>query len=831
MTPHAYRFFFGLLCAFCLLATDSIAQQARPQLEFLQRFRTFHAELPREHLALHTDRPWYFAGDRIWFSAYATAGPAHQPSPVSKLLYVELYGPEGDMLERINMKLTDGRGSGSIALEQARDAGQGTYEIRAYTAWGLNFGEAYAFRRSIPVYQPGAGIAASEAPEARAVDLQLLPEGGELVAGLETRIGFKATGADGQARAVRGHVKNERGEAVAEFETAHEGMGYFMMTPAEDITYVAVIEQDDGIQVPADTLRPISEGVAMRIDPTDSQFNIRAVSSSEAVPQPLMIFGHVRGEVYYAAGLQPFEEAHLAWAPRAVFPPGVVHFTLLDGEGRPVAERLAYNAGDAAQELQLTFRDGDEVRPREQAALDVGLPDDEEEAFFSISIYDDELAAHDASAPNLQTELLLQSGLRGHIASPAYYFGDDEQAGEHLDLLLMTQGWRAYDMQGLYESRDVELRFMPEKGFKVSGTLTSLVRRRPLEEAVVNFSIGEGNEQSFLASTNAEGRFLIDGLDIEGNVPVLLRANREDGSDRIRINLDEQFAHLPRPGHDEEPLRFGPLPVHHLPDLDETDRSDSQERIISAQNVIENFVDTQMQVYLDAVTVTAERAPEGDVFQRQQREMAASSQRLDLDARPELENLPVIVMLGQIPGVRAVSNASGGESLVVSTGASSISGSAPPPLIIIDGINTDLEVLQTLQTSDIQSVDVYRRAAELAAFGASGTGGAIRIQTRTGVNIQGSQRGRLTAMVEGYQLPTRFYTPRYGFNIAADAEQADERITLHWNPSAEIRQGDNGEGRFFFWANDIPGRYRVQVEGITASGSVFSESRTLEIRP
>ncbi|MFW6348439.1 MAG: TonB-dependent receptor plug domain-containing protein, partial [Cyclonatronaceae bacterium] len=333
---------------------------------------------------------------------------------------------------------------------------------------------------------------------------------------------------------------------------------------------------------------------------------------------------------------------------------------------------------------------------------------------------------------------------------------------------------------------------------------------------------------SFLSTTDENGRFLIDGLDIEGNVPINMRANREGGGDRLRIKPDEQFAHLPNPESEEEPFRFKALPADSLRPLrlqQEPGGGGAPARVANAQSAIEENVETQMQVYLDAVTVTAERAEDGDVFERDSRDLAAASQRLNLDERPELQDLPIAQVLARIPGVQT-----SGESISVRTGAESL-GSRPSPYFIVDGIATDFEQIRYLRTADVQSIDVYRRAAELAIYGSNGTGGVIRINTRTGVVFQGAERGQLSAMVQGYQLPTRFYAPRYGFNVETDTEERDERITLYWNPAGKIEASDRGAARFFFWANDIPGRYRVQVEGLTSTGNVFSESTFLEIRP
>src|SRR5207244_4035368 len=48
-------------------------------------------------------------------------------------------------------------------------------------------------------------------------DLQFLPEGGNLVAGLPVKVGFKAVSEDGKGADVSGSILNTKGEAVASF--------------------------------------------------------------------------------------------------------------------------------------------------------------------------------------------------------------------------------------------------------------------------------------------------------------------------------------------------------------------------------------------------------------------------------------------------------------------------------------------------------------------------------------------------------------------------------------------------------------------------------------
>lgn len=62
---------------------------------------------------------------------------------------------------------------------------------------------------------------------------------------------------------------------------------------------------------------------------------------------------------------------------------------------------------------------------------------------FALSVTDAQLIKWDSLENNISTQLLMKSELRGHIESPNYYFtANTTQINEHLDLLMLTQGWK-----------------------------------------------------------------------------------------------------------------------------------------------------------------------------------------------------------------------------------------------------------------------------------------------------------------------------------------------------------------------------------------------------
>src|SRR5690606_12556763 len=62
-------------------------------------------------------------------------------------------------------------------------------------------------------------------------NMQFFPESGQLVSGNLTKVGFKALRAEGLGIAVQGHLVDQSGKRVAEFESEYAGIGSFSFTP------------------------------------------------------------------------------------------------------------------------------------------------------------------------------------------------------------------------------------------------------------------------------------------------------------------------------------------------------------------------------------------------------------------------------------------------------------------------------------------------------------------------------------------------------------------------------------------------------------------------
>jgi len=155
---HIHRFMLlRKVFLFVLIELFSIIKMEAQQdpntvklLSFVKNINTFNRQFPQEKTYLHFDNTGYFVGEFIWFKAYVVRADNHHLTELSKILYVELVSPEGFVVESRKLKIENGQCHGEFLLKDSLFAG--FYEIRAYTANMLNFGNDGIFSRVFPVY-------------------------------------------------------------------------------------------------------------------------------------------------------------------------------------------------------------------------------------------------------------------------------------------------------------------------------------------------------------------------------------------------------------------------------------------------------------------------------------------------------------------------------------------------------------------------------------------------------------------------------------------------------------------------------------------------------
>ena len=478
----------AFLLALCLPAFLYAEESELDKL--VQRQAAFGRTIPQEKVFIHLDNTSYQLGDTIWFTAYTRRTDTNKPSDVSGVLYVELYGHEGYMIERKLIQLKEGHGSGFFALSKYIQYA-GYYELRAYTRWQLNWGrfehkhllpisehfdsklqekEFYRdyeklYSRVFPVYdkplEPGEYTHdmtlramrrlydfESQAPELK---LSLYPEGGNLVEGQPCRVAFEAAFDNGEWP--EGQVTC--GSTSAKVE--HRGRGVFEVVPQKGMEQEVVFTSKDGKTAKAKLPKAEQTGVSLRLEGTNVKLYNTPDLPADSLALSLMHEGRfvdwrkfVELEGEGSGRLYRIADSLLIEA-------GVYQLTVFDTQGRVFADRLFFSRGKESLEPTLSIEGlKEEYEPYEQINLKIKkdnllpLRGGWEGSVFSLTVRDDYHRDFLYDDGNILTEMLLASEIRGFVPQPGWYFEeDDEEHRQALDLLMMTQGWRRFDWRNM----------------------------------------------------------------------------------------------------------------------------------------------------------------------------------------------------------------------------------------------------------------------------------------------------------------------------------------------------------------------------------------------
>ena len=478
----------------------------------LQQLKSVLEEAPvQEKIYLHLDNMCYFKGDTIWYKAYVVRADSLTYTDMSRLLYVELVSPDGMLVERQTLVASaEGHGFGNFQLPDSIYSGY--YELRAYTRWMLNFcvtehdnnrtdreqfynvqmahdffrqyGTIYS--RVFPVYErpdstgdysmkyivsrPKQRLDKELKPR---LTVNFYPEGGHLIAGTKANIAFEAYDEEGQQVDFEGHIGN------TPVKTLHQGRGLITLnvpTTTSSLPPLTVNFEDKNYSFDLPKVERDGCGLQLTNDETTLTLNVQLRRLLPELDYAAIVLCRGSLKLFEPLMFDSDGNARLTIEKKQL-PTGVNDLLIVDAEGRPLADRLFFvNNHDYGQQFISISANATDYQPLEKITLNVKAP--QQTQHISVSVRDAASDEPTYDTGNIMTDLLLSSELKGFVAHPDYYFeADDALHRQHLDLLMMVQGWRRYDYSEIISKEP--LRYEPEQGITVEGTVYKTV---PIED-------------------------------------------------------------------------------------------------------------------------------------------------------------------------------------------------------------------------------------------------------------------------------------------------------------------------------------------------------------
>lgn len=638
------------------------------------------------------------------------------------------------------------------------------------------------------------------------VDITFHPEGGYLVPGHTCRVAFKAITPSGSGEDITGTLYNSKDEEVATFSSLMMGMGAFSFFPVAGEAYHAICKTGRGAVKRVDLPAPEPRSRTLGARHVGDRVAVSLLRGNAAPVGPVSLLVHNQGIVLYH---EPWEPGRASYAfPGALFPSGISSMLLLDEALDIISERLVFNINDDDFAKLETKLSSPSYKRRELVSLRLRLDNIDETTShnnMAVSVVDANAVPAD-SVNDLVSTLLLASELKGYVESPARYLSGGRLETAALDALMMTQGWRRYDIPRVLKG-DIETPvILPERFQEVSGT-TDAMLLGSMEGGVVSLYAMLDTLYSMESTTaDKDGRFLFSVEYPEGT-EITVQSLTGKGRRNNFLELDTvvypdlAFAALPSRGEPE---------VRRKTSANEAGLNmDSYLRQANEEYSRKHGIRTVM---LEEVTVTAptvkpfkESVWYSPVF---------SSPPMTSEEIKKRKFSNMLSVLLNTPGI------------TIRKGGITTTRSDKPMLIVVDDVVLPEFDIMNMNVNDIDNLFVIKDYNDVFGY-YPGTSGALVIMTTVGSSEKAQPRNIRRFKPLGYRQAAEFYAPRYETPEQKDSPEPDFRTTIYWKP--DVHFSKEGEAVVEFYTADTPGIYRVVGEGVTASGKIISFNKEITI--
>jgi len=759
-----------------------------------------------EKVYLHTDRSTYFMGEDIWYKAYNVRASNNLLFDNSNILYVELISADSKIVARNKTNLEMGLGHGDFHLADSLGVKPGIYQLRAYTNWNRNFGEDFVFKKNIeiidvfeaysnlkntPKSAATTNIISTSSSNQNNFSVDFFPEGGSLLENVASIVGFKAVDGNGNPLTISGDVFDSDNELVTSFLSPHDGMGKFQIVPISGKTYYAKIKTSTGVELRFELPKVTKQGYLLNFR-TFKGKNIVIINTNEATlaqnpNATLTVICKAKG-ISYLETTQTLTETSLSFElTKDKVPEGISQITLYDSNNRPQSERLVYIEKEHDLDVQLST-DKISYQPNEKATVNVSSKSKAgiaKSASFSLSVTDmNGIIEEKDYGTTISSYFLMEADIRGKVHHPGYYFdATNVKRLEHLDDLLLTQGWRDFLWKTIPKFNDT-INYVAEKGITISGRVKQLLGEKALKNNNITLAlINKKHMNIFNAVTDSLGSFKFENLMFSGKTNMFLNSRNGKGKFRgeILINTIEQPSLFT--AFKSEPISW------------------TQSTRTIVENVFKKFVayGIQPENVLDEVKIVTKK----------------KSQTPVLYGIPDNSYVPdesiatftdiYDLMVQKIPGLF-----SEGESV-------RFQRFEGEPLFLLNGNTAFRTEIDFIQPSDVEKIDAVKGMQATLYYGEAAANGIVAVYTKPG--IKPGEKGGFHSIkkeINGFYSARVFYSPNPEKpNLELD-DKAAVRNIIYWNPY--VHPDKTGNVSLNYYNTKIETKVKVALEGITSNG-------------
>lgn len=716
------------------------------------------------------DRDAAVPGEYLFFKAYTVTGPKRYRVSPSGVLKVDLIDPTGMLTSTQYYPLRDGMAQGAVGIP--KDLEPNTYTLRAYTRWMQNYGRRQFFTKPIRITaEDDAMPEAASVPQV--VEVQIFPEGGHLLHGLNNKLIIRAQDPEGNPVVLKGDIRDQSGRRIVDVKQYDTGIGMSILSPESGAAYSLHLE--NGQQFP---LPEVSDtGYSLQVNPLHPDHIKVSVSAVGLKKAPLQLKGKVGSQVILAEDLELDATGSIQLEiPKSQLPAGILHFELLGTGNEVLAQRPVRIGGAETLNVEL-FQMGQDLSEG------------------GMNTY--RLKVTDRAGNPVKTTVSVSVVEETALQTPGLMDIEHPNPGA-TQIAVFRKTLFLDDLHALATGASTGEKLLPnEIKYPIQRTLELIGYAYDLNNELLRNTdiqvMSSTDENLFISEvrTDASGILKVTGMDFSGEIPLIFRTKGEDTRESL-VRFE--------PLHDEIFKKNEPFVVQ---------RPESENKR-KGQEVVETtpwaVIDTTGLIRLAEATITAKK---------QEVQESPSNYGIEpmkvIRQDPKKPAVSIGALLQQIPGVFVSGDIFNAPNI-------RIPRTPPGPVRwVVDGLLlvANEHPFDLVPVIDVERIEILS-ASDASIYGSRGTGAIIAIYTRNGSGADYVRRKDAMVTFKGFEAPLDF--EQYLALREDNRKLRKQRLTtLYWNP--EIVTDEKGEALVRFTSPADYTGVRIQVEALTPQGN------------
>ncbi|MEO7767491.1 MAG: hypothetical protein ABIS01_08700, partial [Ferruginibacter sp.] len=488
-----------------------------------------------------------------------------------------------------------------------------------------------------------------------------------------------------------------------------------------------------------------------------------------------------------------------------------LQLTVFNAAREPVAERVVF-INHENYSFITDLHSGEKnlnKRGRNTIQIDVG---DILTSNLSVSVTDAGLNPITKNEESIYSQLLMSSDLKGYVYNPAYYFSSDEDSVKlHLDLVMMTNGWRRFKWEEVLAGKWPVIKNLPEDYLSITGKILGLSKALLYKKELTGIlKTKNGSSNIFSMPITAQGEFLQNGLYFFDTAKMYYQLNNDKDrtlTTSASFSFRSNFINIPATSLSVLSALYAP---------EKADSTVLQKSSTMAGLLRQQTENNKIKTLETVMVKTRQKSLKEKLDEEYTSGFFSGGDGYTFTTQddPFAKSSPSILsyLQGKVAGLQISTAGEGGATWRGS-----------PTSFFLNEVTADVSSLQSINMNDVAMIKVFR--PPFFGAGGGGAGGAIAIYTKKGADANSQVKGLPMTVINGYSAIKEFYSPDYERNPEPDVK--DYRATLYWNPSLYF---DKNIRRVTipFYNSDNCKRIRVTIEGINEAGQLTREEKIIE---